>query len=111
MSFREEQERFNLWVSLINLEHKYGSRATLKAVSERACQNSNPKKVYLHMAEVIDCAVAAVYRVKKVDTLLQALCCVFVLYREKPIQSEGFKRLMITMQALHPEHASFVGLK
>ncbi|CAN0347508.1 unnamed protein product [Ectocarpus sp. 6 AP-2014] len=52
VSFREEQERFNLWVSLINLEHKYGSRATLKAVSERACQNSNPKKVYLHMAEM-----------------------------------------------------------
>lgn len=52
VSFREEQERFNLWVSLINLEHKYGSRATLKAVAERACQNCNPKKVYLHMAEV-----------------------------------------------------------
>lgn len=53
MSFREEQERFNVWVSLMNLEHKYGSRSTLKAVSERACKNSNPKKVYLHMAEVI----------------------------------------------------------
>ncbi|CAM9425382.1 unnamed protein product, partial [Ectocarpus sp. 8 AP-2014] len=52
VSFREEQERLNLWVSLINLEHKYGSRASLKAVSERACQNSNPKKVYLHMAEM-----------------------------------------------------------
>lgn len=52
VSFREEQERFNLWVSLINLEHKYGSGATLKAASERACQNCNPKKVYLHMAEV-----------------------------------------------------------
>lgn len=52
VSFREEQERFNLWVSLINLEHKYGSRASLKAASERACRNSNPKKVYLHMAEV-----------------------------------------------------------
>ena len=52
VSFREEQERFNLWVSLINLEHKFGSAATLKAASERACQNCNPKKVYLHMAEV-----------------------------------------------------------
>lgn len=52
VSFREEQERFNLWVSLINLEHKYGSRASLKAASERACQNTNPKKVYLHLAEV-----------------------------------------------------------
>eukprot|EP00903_Cladosiphon_okamuranus_P010099 g9564.t2 len=52
VSFREEQERFNLWVALINLEHKYGSAATLKAVSERACQNCNPKKVYLHMAEM-----------------------------------------------------------
>lgn len=52
VSFREEQERFNLWVSLINLEHKFGSAATLKATSERACQNCNPKKVYLHMAEV-----------------------------------------------------------
>lgn len=47
-----EQERFNLWVSLMNLEHKFGSRASLKAVSERACQNSDPKRVYLHLAEV-----------------------------------------------------------
>ncbi|CAM9261976.1 unnamed protein product [Hapterophycus canaliculatus] len=52
VSFRQEQERFNLWVSLINLEHKYGSSASLKTASERACQNSNPKKIYLHVAEM-----------------------------------------------------------
>ena len=52
ISFRLEQERFNVWVSLINLEHKFGTRATLKAVMERACQNTKPKKVYLHVAEV-----------------------------------------------------------
>lgn len=52
VSFRLEQERFNVWVSLMNLEHKYGSRATLKAVMERACQNANPKKVHLHVVEV-----------------------------------------------------------
>ncbi|CAM9617505.1 unnamed protein product [Laminaria digitata] len=52
VSFRLEQERFNVWVSLMNLEHKYGTRATLKAVMERACQNTNPKKAYLHVADV-----------------------------------------------------------
>lgn len=52
VSFRLEQERFNLWVSLINLEHKFGSRVSLKDVSDRACQNTKPKKIYLHLAEV-----------------------------------------------------------
>lgn len=52
VSFRQERERFNLWVSYLNLEHKFGNRTSIKAVFERACENSDPKKVYLHLAEV-----------------------------------------------------------
>ncbi|CAM9798055.1 unnamed protein product, partial [Sphacelaria rigidula] len=54
ISFREEQERYNVWVSLLNLEHKFGTRDSLKKTSDRACQNSKPKKVYLHLAEIHD---------------------------------------------------------
>lgn len=68
VSFREEQERFNLWVSLINLEHKFGSRATLKAMSDRARQNSSPKRVYLHLAQVGATTVAFDRRSEPVST-------------------------------------------
>ncbi len=32
ISFREEQEKYNLWVALLNLENMYGTELTLKKV-------------------------------------------------------------------------------
>ncbi|CAM9127824.1 unnamed protein product [Choristocarpus tenellus] len=52
VSFREEQERHNLWVAFLNLEHDYGTREGLAKVFRRACQNTNPKKVHLHLAQM-----------------------------------------------------------
>ncbi|CAM9672786.1 unnamed protein product, partial [Discosporangium mesarthrocarpum] len=52
ISFREEQERFNLWVALLNVEHTYGTTESLKKAFHRACQNTHPKRVHLHLAEM-----------------------------------------------------------
>lgn len=49
VSFRDEQEKLNLWVAYLNLEHTYGDATSLGALFARALQHNAPKKVYLHM--------------------------------------------------------------
>jgi hypothetical protein len=49
--FREEGERLNVWVALLNLELKHGSRDALAAAFERACAAAHPKRVHLKLAE------------------------------------------------------------
>ncbi|XP_012625869.1 protein RRP5 homolog isoform X4 [Microcebus murinus] len=52
ISFREEQEKLNVWVALLNLENMYGSQESLNKVFERAVQYNEPLKVYLHLADI-----------------------------------------------------------
>ncbi|PIA19483.1 hypothetical protein COEREDRAFT_78831 [Coemansia reversa NRRL 1564] len=52
ISPREEQEKMNVWMALLNLEHRFGSSDALDAVLKRAIQFMNPKHVYLQMASV-----------------------------------------------------------
>ena len=40
INFREEDEKFNVWVAWLNLEHKYGSMESLEAAFLRAIQES-----------------------------------------------------------------------
>ena len=52
ISFREENERFNIWVALINLEHFYGDQESLQKVIVRARQVSDPIKIDLRIAKM-----------------------------------------------------------
>lgn len=52
ISFREEQEKLNVWVALLNLENMYGSPESLTKVFERALQYNEPLKVFLHLADI-----------------------------------------------------------
>ncbi|KAM6184088.1 protein RRP5 homolog [Erethizon dorsatum] len=52
ISFREEQEKLNVWVALLNLENMYGSPESLSKVFERAVQYNEPLKVFLHLADI-----------------------------------------------------------
>ncbi|XP_020823426.1 protein RRP5 homolog isoform X1 [Phascolarctos cinereus] len=52
ISFREEQEKLNVWVALMNLENMYGSTETLTKVFERAVQYCEPLKVFLRLADI-----------------------------------------------------------
>ncbi len=40
INFREEDEKFNVWMALLNLEHKYGDSKSLDAVLEKAVAES-----------------------------------------------------------------------
>ncbi|XP_076839425.1 protein RRP5 homolog [Brachyhypopomus gauderio] len=52
ISFREEQEKLNVWVALLNLENMYGTEESLKKVFERAVQFCEPMLVYQQLADI-----------------------------------------------------------
>ncbi|XP_044047429.1 protein RRP5 homolog isoform X2 [Siniperca chuatsi] len=52
ISFREEQEKLNVWVALLNLENMYGTADSLKKVFERALQFCEPMPVYQQLADI-----------------------------------------------------------
>ncbi|XP_016326215.1 protein RRP5 homolog [Sinocyclocheilus anshuiensis] len=52
ISFREEQEKLNVWVAMLNLENIYGTQESLQKVFERAIQYCEPLHVYQQLAEI-----------------------------------------------------------
>lgn len=52
ISFREEQERLNVWVAYLNLENMYGTPAQLQKVLERAVQQNEPLSVYQQLVNI-----------------------------------------------------------
>ncbi|KAK3095914.1 hypothetical protein FSP39_020750 [Pinctada imbricata] len=52
ISFREEQEKFNVWVGYLNLENMYGTPELLKKVLDRALKENEPLNVYQQMVNI-----------------------------------------------------------
>lgn len=50
--YKEEQERLNVWVALLNLENSYGTQASVDHVFNKATQNCDSYRVHCHMAEI-----------------------------------------------------------
>eukprot|EP00897_Mesotaenium_endlicherianum_P010416 jgi/Mesen1/9402/ME000614S08652 len=54
--YREEQEKLNVWIALLNLESVHGSppKEAVQRVFERACQQCDPKPLYLALLAVLE---------------------------------------------------------
>uniref|UniRef100_A0A8C4PXD0 S1 motif domain-containing protein n=1 Tax=Eptatretus burgeri TaxID=7764 RepID=A0A8C4PXD0_EPTBU len=52
ISFREEQEKLNVWVALLNLENMYGSEENLNSVFQRALRYNDALKVYHRLVQI-----------------------------------------------------------
>ncbi|KAF4118411.1 protein RRP5 homolog [Onychostoma macrolepis] len=52
ISFREEREKLNVWVAMLNLENMYGTQESLQKVFERAIQYCEPLPVYQQLADI-----------------------------------------------------------
>ena len=50
--YREEQEKLNIWVALLNLENLYGTEESLLKVFERALQQCEPLKVFQNLVNI-----------------------------------------------------------
>ncbi|KAG5647561.1 hypothetical protein DXG03_008914 [Asterophora parasitica] len=54
ISFREEQERLNVWIALLNLENVYGTDDTLEAIFKEAARANDSKTIHLRLASILD---------------------------------------------------------
>lgn len=54
INYREEQERMNVWIALLNLENTYGSDETLEATFKEAVQANDGFTMYLKMVNILE---------------------------------------------------------
>lgn len=54
INFREEQEKLNVWVALLNLENTYGNETSLEELFKEAAQSNDAKTVYLRMIDIYE---------------------------------------------------------
>ncbi|GAA5947174.1 hypothetical protein JCM10213_001449 [Rhodosporidiobolus nylandii] len=52
--FREEQEKLNVWVALLNLENAYGDEESLEKVFRDAAQSNDAETVYLRLIDIYE---------------------------------------------------------
>ena len=50
--YREEREKLNVWVALLNLENSYGTKDSLETLFQEAIKANEPKKIYMKMVEL-----------------------------------------------------------
>ncbi|OSC99437.1 hypothetical protein PYCCODRAFT_1438226 [Trametes coccinea BRFM310] len=54
INFREEQEKLNVWIALLNLENIYGTDESLESTFKDAARHNDSKTVHLRMAEIFE---------------------------------------------------------
>ena len=52
VSFREEQEKLNLWLAYLNMEHLYGTPESLKKIFDRSVIYCEPRTMYMQLARM-----------------------------------------------------------
>ena len=54
MNFREEQERLNVWIALLNIENSFGTDDTLDSAFKEASKACDSKTIHLRLAAILD---------------------------------------------------------
>lgn len=54
INYREEEERLNVWMALLNLENSVGTEDAFDATFNKAIQANDAKQVYLRTLEVLE---------------------------------------------------------
>ncbi|KAJ1924989.1 rRNA biogenesis protein rrp5 [Tieghemiomyces parasiticus] len=54
IGFREAQEKFNVWIALINLENQFGTQVGLDELVTRALRTTEPKPLYIQLAQIYE---------------------------------------------------------
>ncbi|KAK0208872.1 hypothetical protein DFS33DRAFT_480538 [Desarmillaria ectypa] len=54
INFREEQEKLNVWIALLNLENLYGTDETLEETFKEAARANDSKTIHLRLASIFD---------------------------------------------------------
>jgi rRNA biogenesis protein RRP5 len=77
IDFRQEGEKLNVWTALLTMELKFGG--DFEATIDRACQQNNPKQVYLRVCELLEKEVDAggAEAVSRANNMYQKMCKTF----------------------------------
>lgn len=70
INFREEKERLNVWIALLNLENVYGTDESLDTVFKEAARANDSKTIHLRLAAIFD-------QSDKVDVSYSPFCLTF----------------------------------
>lgn len=54
INFREEQEKLNVWIGLLNLENVYGTDETMEVTFKDAARHNDSKTIHLRLASIFD---------------------------------------------------------
>lgn len=54
INFREEREKLNVWIALLNLENIYGTDESLEAAFKDAARHCDSKTVHLRLASILE---------------------------------------------------------
>lgn len=54
INFREEQEKLNVWIALLNLENVYGTEESLDSSFKDAARHNDSKTIHLRLAAIFD---------------------------------------------------------
>jgi len=52
INMREETEKMNIWIALLNLENAYGSDDSVEATFKRACQYNDPQEIHERLTSI-----------------------------------------------------------
>ena len=80
INFREEKEKLNVWIALMNLENVYGDDESLESVFKDAARHCEPKTVYLRFASILEESGKNEVRKIKKDSLFFLLTSLVVWY-------------------------------
>ncbi|RVE44119.1 hypothetical protein evm_011230, partial [Chilo suppressalis] len=53
ISFREEDEKLNVWLALLHLEHRFGTKESQQKTLEEALQTNEPYKVHSKLLDIL----------------------------------------------------------
>ncbi|CAH1763633.1 11289_t:CDS:10 [Entrophospora sp. SA101] len=54
INFREEEEKFNIWIALLNLENNFGTSVSMSEVLKRALLSCDPKELYMTLVDIYE---------------------------------------------------------
>lgn len=54
INFREEQEKLNVWIALLNLENVYGTEESLETAFKDAARHNDSKTIHIRLAAIFD---------------------------------------------------------
>jgi rRNA biogenesis protein RRP5 len=52
--FREDREKLNVWIALLNLENRFGTEESLEATFKDAARHNDSKTIHLSLANIFD---------------------------------------------------------